>query len=333
MHDTHGSRSHTAPWWIAIAGSMVGLGGVLLGVQIDGNDHLAGTGFTALAIGALLALVATLVRIGAAGRLPRDGIGVFAAATAFLGMAFVFSGVLAPGGPWMFFEMLVLLLLVARRRDHEHATERWLGAASLWTLGLMLLFRLWITYQGSEYRWQLLSIRIPVVSWIPLDWLAPIQSVSLGSFTPQEMGFPPAGLNFPATMTAWAIGFCLCAVGLVVVQNAAREHENDRVHELIHTLPPTLARLVERLLPEEEWQALGLHGLAERPLSRKIERLVQERAVRQRELQAAFETSSLLSLTNPGGFSGGIYRALVPHDPRAIEALRSSSHETVDSGS
>lgn len=325
-------RPRTAPWWIALSGAMVGLGGVLLGLQIDGNGRLTGTGFTALAIGALLALVATLVRVGIASRLPRDSMSVFAAATGFLGLAFVFSGVLAPGGPWMFFEMLVLLLLVARKRQRDDAPDRWLGTASLWALGAMLLFRLWITYQGSQHRWQLVTIQIPVLSWIPLDWLAPIQSVALGSFTPQEMGFPPAGLNFPVTMTLWAVGFCLCAVGLLVSQNALREHENDRIHELIHTLPSALARLVERLLPEEEWRTLGLHGLGERVLSRKIERLVEERVARQRDLAVAFEKSGLLSLTNPGGFSGSIYQALISHDPRRSAESSPRSEEAAQRG-
>ncbi len=324
---------HAAPRWIALSAAMVGLGGVLLGIQFDGNGRLAGTGFAALAIGALLALIATLIRIGNVSRLPRDSVSVLASTTGFFGLAFVFSGVLAPGGPWMFFEMLVLLLVVARRREPSDAQSRWVGVPSLWVLCAMLLFRLWVTYQGSAHRWQLMTVDIPVLSWIPIDWLAPIQSVALGSFTPAELGFPPAGLDFATTMTAWSVGFCLCAIGLVVSQNAQCEHENDRIHDLIHTLPSALARLVERLLPEHEWRALGLHGLSERELSRTIERLVNERVARQRDLATALEKSGLLAMTNPGGFSGSIYQALVAHDPRRHDATVTEHEETARSGS
>jgi hypothetical protein len=303
-------RGREAEWMVAVAAAMIGVGGIMLGIQVDGDGHFSGTGFTPLAIGALLALLAALAQIGTAGRLPRDSISALATTSAFLGLAFVIAGVLAPGGPWMFFEVFVLLLLLALRRPRSGSTARWITGGSLCVLGLMLLFRLWITYQGSEHRWQVLSVNIPVLSWIPLAWLEPIQSVSLGSFTPRELGFPPAGFDFPLTMTLWALGFCLCAGGLGLGQNASAEHENDRIHELICTLPPELAALVERLIPEEEWQALGLHGLSERRQSKKIEQLVAERMRRQRELQSAFESSALLSLTNPGGFSGNIHKAL-----------------------
>jgi hypothetical protein len=303
-------RGREAEWLVAVASAMIGVGGLMLGIQVDADGNLSGTGFTALAIGALLSLLAAVARIGTAGRLPRDAIGALFSVSAFLGLSFVIAGVLAPGGPWMFFEVFVLLLVFALRRTRAESGARWISGGSLCVLGLMLLFRLWITYQGSEHRWQLLSIDIPVLSWIPLAWLEPIQSVSLGSFTPHELGFPPAGFNFPLTMTLWALGFSLCAGGLGLGQSAASEHENDRIHELICTLPPELAALVERLLPEEEWQALGLHGLSERRQCKKIERLVAERMQRQRELQSAFESSALLALTNTGGFQGDIHRAL-----------------------
>jgi hypothetical protein len=304
-------RGREAEWMVAVASAMIGIGGLMLGIQVDADGGFSGTGFTALAIGALLSLLAALARIGTKGRLPRDAIGALASVGAFLGLAFVIAGVLAPGGPWMFSEVFILLFLFALRRARAESNARWISGGILCVLGLMLLFRLWITYQGSEHRWQVLSINIPVLSWIPLAWLEPIQSVSLGSFTPHELGFPPAGFNFPLTMTLWALGFSLCAAGLGLGQNAATEHENDRIHELICTLPPELAALVERLVPEEEWQALGLHGLSERRKCKKLERVVGERMQRQRELQSAFESSALLSLTNTGGFSGDIQRALV----------------------
>jgi hypothetical protein len=299
-----------AKWHIAIAGLLVGAGGALLGLQVDANGRFSGTGLTPLGIGALLALVASLSQVRSAGGLPRDGIGAFAALSAFLGLAFVVAGALAPGGPWMFFEVFLLFALMAARRRSAGEGPRWIGGATLVALGLMLLFRLWISYQGSEHRWQVLSIGIPVLSWIPLDFLEPIQSVSLGSFTPRELGFPPAGLSFAASMALWAVGFCLATCGIALAQGAALEHENDRIHDLIHTLPPPLAQLVERLLPEEEWQAFGLHGLPERRLAKRIEALASERFQRQREIQAAFQASALTALPPAGGFAGGIWQAL-----------------------
>ena len=325
-------RARAAEWLIALSGFMIAAGGVMLGLQVDGNGRLSGTGFASLAIGAMLALVASLVRVGVAGRLPRDAISVFAAVTTFLGMSFVLAGVLAPGGPWMFFQVLVLLILVALRRSDARGSTRWIGAGTAAVLGLMLIFRLWITYQGSEHRWQLLSIQIPILSWIPFDFLAPVQSVSLGSFTPHELGFPPAGLDFAVTMTLWAVGFSACAAGLALQQGAVREHENDRIHDVIHSLPPALAALVERLLPEEDWHALGLHGLSDRRLCKKIEALVNERIQRQREFQSAFESSAILALTNSGGFSGEIHRALARYGTQAEQrAFQDPIERTIES--
>jgi hypothetical protein len=321
---SNSAREHAADWMVAIASAMIGAGGLLLGIQIDAAGKLSGTGFTALAIGALLALLALLARIGSSGRLPRDTISALWIASSFFGLAFVIAGVLAPGGPWMFSEVLVLLVVFALRRPRAEASTRWISGGSLCLLGLMLLFRLWITYQGSEHRWQVLSVSIPVLSWIPLAWLEPIQSVSLGSFTPHELGFPPAGLNFPLTMTLWALGFSLCAAGLGLGQGAAHEHENDRVHDLICTLPPPLAALVERLIPEEEWQALGLHGLSERRQCKKIERLVAERMQRQRELQSAFEASAALRIADASEFSSDIQRALVQLEESSARKAASS---------
>lgn len=325
-------RARPAEWLIALSGFMIAAGGVLLGLQVDGNGRMSGTGFASLAIGALLALVATLVRVGTAGQLPRDAISVFAAATTFLGLSFVLAGVLAPGGPWMFFEVLVLLVLVALRRSDPRGSARWISAGTACVLGLMLIFRLWITYQGSEHRWQLLSIQIPILSWIPFDFLAPVQSVSLGSFTPHELGFPPAGLDFAVTMTLWAVGFTACAAGLALQQGAVREHENDRIHDVISSLPPALAALVERLLPEEDWHAFGLHGLSDRRLCKKIEALVSARIQRQREFQTAFESSALLALTSSGGFSGEIHRALARYgSPAAHPPPRDPIERTIES--
>ena len=308
-----------AEWHIAIAATMVGVGGMLLGLQLDGDGRLSGTGLTSLAIGTLLSLVGTLAQARATRSIPRDATSALAALSAFLGLAFVVAGSLAPGGPWMFFEVLLLIVLVAARRRGTGEGARWIGGATLVALGLMLLFRLWISYQGSEHRWRVATIGIPVLSWIPLDFLEPIQTVSLGAFTPRELGFPPAGLSFAASMSMWAVGFCLTAGGIALAQSAAQEHENDRIHDLIQTLPPPLALLVARLLPEEEWQSLGLHGLPERRLAKRIEALASERFQRQRDIQAAFRASSMQALpapaSQPGGFADDVWRAISRTDP------------------
>ena len=306
------TRPRAADWHVGIAAAMVGVGGTLLGRQVDADGRFSGTGLTSLAIGTLLALVATLVAARASGRIPRDATGALAALSAFLGLAFVVAGALAPGGPWMFFEVFLLLVLLGARRSG-------IGGSTLVVLGLMLLFRLWISYQGSEHRWQVLSLGIPVLSWIPLDFLEPIQSVSLGEFTPRELGFPPAGLSFAASMALWAVGFCLAAGGIALAQSAAQEHENDRIHDLIQTLPGPLALLVERLLPEEEWQSLGLHGLSERRLAKRIETLASERLQRQRDIQAAFKSTAVQAIPySPslgGGFAEGVWRAISEQEP------------------
>jgi hypothetical protein len=292
---------------------MIACGGVLLGVQVDANRGFSGTGYAALALGGAIALVSTIVRARGSQGLPRDFSGAFAALSAFLGLAFVAGAVLAPGGPWMLAEFAALLVLALRRpRDGS----RWIASPSLWLMVVLFLFRLWITYQGSRNHWQVLSVPIPVLSWLPFDFLEPIQSVALGSFTPWELGLPPAGVDFPITLGLWSGGFALSAAGLFVVQLAAREHENDRVHDVIHTLPGALASLVERLLPEEEWETLGLHGLPTRLLCKRIEALVRERAQRQREIATALERAQLLALTHDEGFSGSIQGALAELESR-----------------
>lgn len=308
------SAPRAAEWHVGIAAAMVGIGGTLLGLQVDADGRFSGTGLTSLAIGTLLALVATLAQARLTRSIPRDATSALAALTAFLGLTFVVAGALAPGGPWMFFEVFLLFVLVGARRRGASEGARWIGGATLVALGLMLLFRLWISYQGSEHRWELFSIGIPVLSWIPLDFLEPIQTVSLGAFTPRELGFPPAGLSFATSMALWAVGFCLSTGGIALAQSAAQEHENDRIHDLIQTLPPPLALLVERLLPEEEWQSLGLHGLSERRLGKRIEALASQRFQRQRDIQAAFRTNAMqalpASLSQESGFADGVWRAI-----------------------
>jgi hypothetical protein len=302
-----------AEWLIALGALMVACGGLLLGVQVDANRGFSGTGYAAFALGAVITLVSTIVRARGSQGLPRDFSGAFAALAAFLGLAFASGGVLAPGGPWMLAEFAALLVLGLRRpRDGS----RWIASGALWLMVVLFLFRLWITYQGSRNHWQVLSVPIPILSWLPFDFLAPIQSVSLGSFTPWELGLPPAGIDFPVTLGLWSAGFALCAAGTFVVQLCAREHENDRVHDVIRTLPAPVAGLVERLLPEEEWETLGLHGLPTRLLCKRIEALVRERAQRQCEFTLAFERAQLLALTHGDDFSGAIQGALTELEPR-----------------
>jgi hypothetical protein len=284
----------------------IGIGGVLLGLQVDGNGELVGTGLTPLGVGAVAVLVAMLLGSWRSLDVPRDPVTTLSAFSGFLGLAFAVSGVLAPGGGWMFFEVLVLAAALSRSNTRSESLSR--GALAL--LVLFLLFRLWISYQGSRHRWEVIAIDVPILSSIPFDFLEPIQQVSLGSFTPRELGFPPAGLDFAPSLALWASGFVLCVVGLAWRARAAHENENDRVHEAIHELPPMLAALVERLLPEEQWRELGLHGLSDRRLRKRIEQLVVERVAARRELERVLASRDLLASTNPGGFTGEIYRAL-----------------------
>jgi hypothetical protein len=308
-------RPEPAEFHLALACLMIATGGLLLGLQIDGNGALVGTGFAALGIGALVALAATLLQALRAHALPRDAITGFSAVVGFFGIAFVVGGVLAPGGGWMFFEVLLLVVLLARRHRSGRPAGPDVRGGTAVVLVLMLLFRLWITWQGSELRWQVASLPIPVISSLPFDLLDPIKRVQLGEFTPVELGFPPAGVDFAATLTLWAAGFALCVAGLLWRSHASVEHENDRIHATIHELPPQLAGLVEKLLPEEEWAALGLHGLSDRMRRKRIEALVAERLRRRREFEAAFQALDLLAATNPGGFTGDVVRTLLIEAP------------------
>lgn len=285
---------------------VIALGGLLLGLQIDGNGELVGTGYSSLGVGALVALAAVLFGSGRDTHPPRDLVGGFSALCGFLGLAFVVSAVLAPGGGWMFFEVLLLSVALSRAGREQPVLSR--GTVAL--LAVLLLFRLWISYQGSQHRWEVMSLDVPVLSSLPFDFLAPIQSVELGEFTPRELGFPPAGLDFAPSLALWSAGFVLCVVGLAWRSHAATEYENDRIHAVIAELPPTLANIVARILPESQWADLGLHGLADRPLRKKLEELVIARIAARRELELAAQSRELLAITNPGGFSGEILRAL-----------------------
>lgn len=303
-------REATSRLHLALACLAVGVGGFLLGIQIDGSGAIAGTGYTTLGIGALVALVATFVQASFTGHLPRSPLQAFSAATGFCGLAFIVAGVLAPGGALMFFEVFLLLWLLSRRRDPDQASWPEVSRGAFALIAVMGLFRFWITYQGSRHSWAVISVDVPLLSWIEVDWLDPVSSVSLGSFTPHELGFPATGIDFPLTLSLWALGFVLCATGLWMRSRASSEYESDRIHALIATLPAPILAMVERLLPEDEWEDLGLFGLPERRLARRIEKLVGERVARQRLFQEAYARGGGALEQLPEGFGGVIGRAL-----------------------
>jgi hypothetical protein len=304
---------------LALACLMVAAGGLLLGLQVDGTGALVGTGWGPLGLGALVALAATLVASARGRGLPRDALSGHSALCGFLGLAFVVGGVLAPGGSWMFFEVLLLAVLLARSRSGARPAEPELRAGTVAVLALMLLFRLWITLQGSEHRWQVMSVEIPILSSLPFDLLDSVKRVDLGEFRPEELGFPPAGLRFTPTLALWSGGFALSVSGLLWRSHATLEHQNDRIHATIHELPPSLAALVEKLLPEEEWPALGLHGLSDRMLRKRIEALVGDRLRRRRELESAFDAVRLTGAPEPAGFTGEVVRTLLLEGPQRRE--------------
>lgn len=303
-------REGSAELQLALACLCVALGGLLLGCQVDARGSLAGTGMTPLGIGALVALVVTFLQHPSPARVPRDLISGVSAAAGFCGLAFVVSGVLAPGGPWMFAEVVMLLWLLARRRKREQTSGPELLSSSLFALAFLLLFRLWITYQGSEHRWQLVSIEVPILSWIPLDLFDPVKTISLGSFTPRELGLPEVGLDLPVSISLWAVGFALCAAGLAWRSHAEMEHENDRIHATIQTLPPVLVALVERLLPEDEWYHRGLHGLPERLRRKKLQSLVRDEINDRAAFHDAIIGSTFRALELGPGFAAEIQRAM-----------------------
>lgn len=313
----------TAEMQLALACVTVAAGCLMLGMQVDGTGALVGTGRTALAIGVVVALVAMLLRSAREARLahkrgggpwlPRDLVSVAGVVVGFFGLACVVGGVLAPGGGWMFFEVLLIVSLLAFHQSRGHHFAPIVGPGAITMLSLMLIFRLWITWQGSEHRWAVMSIDVPILSGLPLSFLDPIRTVSLGSFSPAELGFPPTGIDFHVSMTLWALGFVLCIAGLRWGSHAAREHENDRIHDTIGLLPPGLANVVSKVLPEEEWEELGLHGLSDRLRKKRIEALFTERMAERREIGSALRQLDRLALRGglaTQGFAGEIYEAL-----------------------
>jgi hypothetical protein len=314
---------------LALAGAMIAVGGLLLGLQVDARGTLCGTGFTPLALGGLVALLASAIQIGNGARLPRDPMTATGAALGFLGMAFLVGGVLAPGGAWMFWELVVLVWVLARRRRKlRDGSGPDLGLAGIGLLALMLIFRIWITWQASRHAWQLFTVDVPFLSVLPFAWLEPVKTITVGEFTQHEMGFPPTGLNFSVSMILWSAGFALCAFGCWARAEASREVEIERVHDLIETLPAGTVMIVHRLMPETEWEALGLLGLPQHRLARRIESLVLERVERQAQLESALTGLRLLDSPSQGGFPAAIHQALAR--PRLVAApeLRGKEEES-----
>lgn len=303
------ARARSNELEIALACATIAAGGVLLGVQLDGLRRVHGTGYGGMAMGLLVALFATAL-VARRATLPRDPIAWWGAITSLFGVAFVVGGVLVPGGPWLFVELALLTWLFARTRS---APGLFVTPAAVVALALMLIFRLWLTYQASQGDFQLATIEVPLLSRLPDDFLAEFQRVPIGAFTADELAFPATeGLDFPATCAVWALGFVQVVVGLAWRARAAREHEDDRVHATIRRLPPGLARLVEGLLPESEWEGLGLHGLPPRKLEKRIEALVRERIGRARDVDERLRMLARHELAEPTGFGADIAGALEP---------------------
>jgi hypothetical protein len=174
-----------------------------------------------------------------------------------------------------------------------------------------------------------MSIPVPIISSIPFDFLDPLKRIPFGQFGPDELAVPPsARLEFELTAAMWTAGFVACAAGLAWLANAAAEHENDRIHATIHTLPPGVAALVERLLPEERWAEIGLHGLSQRLLCKRIEALVQERMAERRDFDALLRRTPLLPAANPSGFAGEIEGALAQDSVNSPDASAPRSAES-----
>jgi hypothetical protein len=303
-------RDFPADLQIASSALLIALGSLLLSLQYDHSAGFFGTGLGSLGIAAVVALFTTALRARHA-RIPRELVSIAAAVLGFAGLTFAIAGVLVPSGAWLFCEVLVLLWVLSREKNAAPVIGPHVTIGGVLALALMLLFRLWVTYQWSVGHLQVMSLDVPILSSIPFAFLDPLKTIPVGSFKPEELGIPPTvRLDFQVTAALWTSGFVACVAGLAWLSSAAREHENDRIHTTIRTLPTALANLVERLLPEEDWVALGLHGLSERMLCKRIEALVQQRLGERRDFDSLLRRTPLLSMTNTGGFAGEIQGAL-----------------------
>ena len=253
---------------------LAGFAGLCGAVWIDADGAFAGVGYAPLAAGSIVALVALLARKDAG--MPHDAWALSARIGLYAALSFLLALVLAPDGAWLYAELVVLVVLLTRQRPRA----AWLGFGASTFVGLCiaLAFKLWLLRQGSLQQWQVAQLDVPVVSWVPLDILRPFQTIDIGSFTASELGLPPAGLAFGPTALLLAVGFVAAVASIALLSWGEAEHEDDRVAALLSTLPPAVAQLVEVLIPEREWGALGLHGLSDRKLARRMEELVRERA-------------------------------------------------------
>jgi hypothetical protein len=308
---------------LILACAMIALGGLLLGLQRQADGGFSGTGYASLGMGALIALLPMVFALSGAGRegsgplLPRTWLSAVSGVCGYAGLAFVAGGVLVPGGPWMFIEALLLLLVLSRRgRAGEIAGVRVTHGTIVW-LALFLFARLWVTYQGVRNEWAAIRFEVPLLSRIP--WMpAGMRSVSLGDFSAAEFGIPEQGLHFSHTVALWAGGMALCVGGLWWRHRAAVECENDKVNATVHRLPPPLASLIELILPEEEWRELGLHGLNERQRRKRIAALTQERVMRQIEFNRAFLVGRPALPADAPVFVRDIHQVIEGYAPPAI---------------
>ena len=330
---------------LVLACALIALGGLLLGLQRQADGGFSGTGFASLGMGALIALVPTVFALFGVRSLKTDGplvprtwLSALSALCGFAGLAFVASGVLVPGGSWMFVEALLLVFVLSRRgAEGEIAGVRISAGTPLW-LALFLLARLWVTYQGVRNEWAAATSDVPLLSHLP--WIPErLQTVSMGEFSAAEFGIPEQGLHFAHTVTLWASGIALCVAGLWWRHRAAVEWENDRVHATVHRLPPQLASLVELILPEDEWREIGLHGLNERQRRKRIVLLTQERVVRQMEFNRVFHVGHPALTDEASPFVREIHQvidgysapALPPAgDARVVDAQPAQDEETTE---
>lgn len=316
---------------------MIAAGGLLLGLQRQATGEFVGTGLRSLGLGALVAvaaLVLTFLTVGRSAmepRLPRDLLGALSSAAGFFGLTFLVSAVLLPGGSWMFVEAVILVLVLSRgdggRGQLSFASGPSLRQGVLLVLALFLALRLWVTWQGAHHRWAAIELDIPIaaqIGFLPER----LRTLSLGEFSATEFGFPRVGLDFDATLALWAAGFALVAGGLWLRHKNAFEVEGDRIQDTIEALPPQLAVLVQRVLPEEEWARLGLHGLGERQRRKRIAALTEDRMRRAIDFHELYQVTALPP--SPGSEFGQAiqssfqrYRSLaagVPADPASEQA-------------
>ena len=311
---------------LLIACGMIAVGGVLLGLQRQADGSFCGTGFASLGMGALIALLPMLFALvsgsaAAKPMLPHTWLAALSSLVGFAGLTFVAGGVLVPGGPWMFIEAIILLLVLSRRGSEGEISGVRVSHGTILWLVVFLFARLWVTYQGVQNEWAAISFEVPFLSSMP--WLpASMRHFSLGDFTAAEFGIPEQGLHYSHTISMWASGFAITIGGLWWRHRAGVECENDRVHETIHRLPPAYASLVELILPEDEWRELGLHGLNERQRRKRVAALTQERVVRQVEFNRAFLVGRPAIEEGSPAFVNEIHQVIESYTPPLLEAPR-----------